>query len=123
MYWVDYNPLRPRFHFPYLIGHLGGVVNGNKCGEEGAFLKAETGPIRACKSQIAPSLWSIPYAASRILARLNTAPSQSDYMLTTRERNIVIRAWYAAGVSQADLARQFGISYQRVHQIIHGRRK
>ncbi|MBN1680474.1 MAG: hypothetical protein JW966_09285 [Anaerolineae bacterium] len=43
--------------------------------------------------------------------------------LTTRERNIIIRARYATGVSQAKLARQFGISYQRVHQVVHGKRK
>ncbi|MBN1680706.1 MAG: helix-turn-helix transcriptional regulator [Anaerolineae bacterium] len=34
-----------------------------------------------------------------------------------------MRARHAAGVSQAELARQFGISYQRIHQIIHRRRK
>jgi plasmid maintenance system antidote protein VapI len=29
----------------------------------------------------------------------------------------------AGGVSQADLAREFGISYQRIHQIVRGRRR
>jgi ribosome-binding protein aMBF1 (putative translation factor) len=58
-----------------------------------------------------------------ILARLNTNPSPPDPALSTRERNIIIRARHAAGVSQAELARQFGISYQRVHQIVHGKRK
>jgi ribosome-binding protein aMBF1 (putative translation factor) len=52
-----------------------------------------------------------------------TLDSPPDPTLTTRERNIIIRARYAAGVSQAELARQFGISYQRIHQIVHGRRK
>ncbi|WP_119071632.1 helix-turn-helix domain-containing protein [Aggregatilinea lenta] len=33
------------------------------------------------------------------------------------------RARYAAGVSQAELARQFGISYQRVHQIVQRKRR
>ncbi|MEM9953618.1 MAG: helix-turn-helix domain-containing protein [Chloroflexota bacterium] len=28
---------------------------------------------------------------------------------------------YQAGESQADLAHAFGISYQRIHQIIHGK--
>jgi len=33
----------------------------------------------------------------------------------------VIRARHAEGEAQADLAREFGISYQRVYQIIRGR--
>jgi len=36
--------------------------------------------------------------------------------------SIIARARHAAGVSQAELARQFGVSYQRGHQIVHGRR-
>ena len=39
------------------------------------------------------------------------------------ERNRIIRARHEAGESQADLAREFGLSYQRVHQIIHSKRK
>jgi ribosome-binding protein aMBF1 (putative translation factor) len=54
-----------------------------------------------------------------ILEKLNSLPSPPDPALTTREPNIIIRARHAAGVSQADLARQFGISYQRVYQIVH----
>ncbi|MBZ0294411.1 MAG: hypothetical protein K8L99_17745 [Anaerolineae bacterium] len=41
--------------------------------------------------------------------------------LTIRERNKLIRARFAGGESQADLAREFGISYQRVHQIVRDR--
>jgi DNA-binding XRE family transcriptional regulator len=37
------------------------------------------------------------------------------------ERDTLIRARCAAGVSQAELAREFGITYQRVHQIVRGR--
>jgi hypothetical protein len=37
--------------------------------------------------------------------------------------NEEIRMRYASGVSQAELARQFGISYQRVHQIVNRRRQ
>jgi ribosome-binding protein aMBF1 (putative translation factor) len=59
----------------------------------------------------------------RLLAKLNSIPSPPDQTLTTKERNIIIRARHAAGVSQVELARQFGISHQRVHQIVHGRRK
>jgi DNA-directed RNA polymerase sigma subunit (sigma70/sigma32) len=68
-------------------------------------------------------LKSVNSAVAYILAKLNSLPVQPDPTLTTRERNIIIRARYAAGESQANLARQFGISYQRVHQIVHGRRK
>lgn len=39
------------------------------------------------------------------------------------ERDTLIRAYCAAGVSQAELAQEFGITYQRVHQIVHGRRR
>ncbi len=35
----------------------------------------------------------------------------------------VIRARHTLGLSQAELARQFGASYQRVYQIVHGKRK
>jgi len=80
-------------------------------------------PIGAVGSQNGPTLKSVNSAVSYILDRLNSHPSLPDPTLTTRERNIIIRARYAAGVSQADLARQFGISYQRVHQIVHRRRK
>lgn len=62
-------------------------------------------------------------AVGRVLAQLHALASPPDPALTIRERNIIIRARHAAGVSQADLAREFGISYQRVHQIVHGRRK
>jgi ribosome-binding protein aMBF1 (putative translation factor) len=68
-------------------------------------------------------LISVADAISQVLAKLNSQPLPPDPNLTTKERNIIIRARYAAGVSQAELARQFGISYQRVHQIVHGKRK
>jgi DNA-binding CsgD family transcriptional regulator len=60
---------------------------------------------------------------SAVLEQLHAIPLPPDPLLTARERNIIIRARYAAGVSQAELARQFGISYQRVHQIVYGKRK
>jgi transcriptional regulator with XRE-family HTH domain len=46
---------------------------------------------------------------------------QPDKSLSTEARDALIRARYAAGVSQAELAREFGITYQRVHQIVRGR--
>jgi uncharacterized membrane protein len=69
-------------------------------------------------------LKSVKSAANYLLNKLNAIPAPPDPTLTTRECNIIIRARHAAGVvSQAELARQFGISYQRVHQIVHGKRK
>ncbi len=63
-------------------------------------------------AQNGPALKSVPSTVSFLLHRLNLPPKPSDPTLTTKERNIIIRAWYAAGISQAELARQFGISYQ-----------
>jgi ribosome-binding protein aMBF1 (putative translation factor) len=80
-------------------------------------------PIGAYNPQIGPPLILVTEAVSHILNRLNSQPSPPDPHLTTKERNIIICARHAAGVSQAELARQFGISYQRVHQIVQGKRK
>jgi len=60
---------------------------------------------------------------SHILKKLNAQPLLPDPTLITRKRNIIICARHAAGVSQVELARLFGISYQRVHQIVHGKNK
>jgi hypothetical protein len=86
-------------------------------------LKAETGVGGAVGAQNGPAWRSVNSAVSYILEKLNSRPPLPDPTLTTRERNIIIRARHAAGVSQAELAQQFGISYQRVHQIVHRRRK
>jgi DNA-binding transcriptional regulator LsrR (DeoR family) len=58
--------------------------------------------------------------ASATLYFVYDYPAQPDKSLGIQERDTLIRTRYAAGVSQADIARQFGISYQRVHQIVHG---
>ena len=55
------------------------------------------------------------------MARLCHECAQPDKSLSTEKRDALIRTRYAAGVSQAELAREFGITYQRVHQIVHGR--
>jgi len=49
--------------------------------------------------------------------------SQRSKSHITQERDTLIRARYAAGASQAELARQFGLSYQRVHQIVRDKQK
>jgi Mor family transcriptional regulator len=47
---------------------------------------------------------------------------QNDLVPAQTERNEEIRARYAAGETRASLAQIFGISEQRVNQIIRGRR-
>jgi Mor family transcriptional regulator len=47
----------------------------------------------------------------------------SGFCLDTQTRNQQIRERYAAGERLSDLAREFGISPQRVYQIVHFRDK
>ncbi|MCC6974765.1 MAG: hypothetical protein IT322_12245 [Anaerolineae bacterium] len=53
------------------------------------------------------------------MKRLYVASSQPDKPLTIAERNELIRSRYRAGETMQALATAFGISFQRVHQIIH----
>jgi DNA-directed RNA polymerase specialized sigma subunit len=41
----------------------------------------------------------------------------------TAERNVLIRERYQQGKSLNEIGNEFGISIQRVHQIVNGRRK
>jgi Mor family transcriptional regulator len=47
---------------------------------------------------------------------------QNDLVPAQTERNEEIRAGYEAGETGASIAKAFGISEQRVNQIIRGRR-
>jgi len=47
----------------------------------------------------------------------------TDHTPTQHDRNHQIRALYAQGKTEMELAQLFGISHQRVSQILHGRRK
>ena len=47
----------------------------------------------------------------------------SDFRLDTQTRNQQIRERYAAGEWFSDLAREFGISQQRVYPIVHFKNK
>ena len=80
-------------------------------------------PHRDIGAQTAPTLEDGRCLACTALEIIYAHPSQPDPPRTIRARDAIIRARYAAGVSQAELARQFGISYQRVHQILRGRRQ
>jgi hypothetical protein len=73
------------------------------------------------EAQIAPSLEPGENLVSAALYFVYDYSSQPDPSLSTQERDTLIRTRYATGISQAQLARQFGISYQRVHQIVHGK--
>lgn len=76
------------------------------------------------QSQLLPDLVDSsprpPKPKLRFLAVKELAAQGYTQRAIARYLNIS-RARHAASVSQAELARQFGISYQRVHQIIHGK--
>lgn len=75
-------------------------------------------PIGALEARTAPTLEQGPISVPDVLHTLYHTLVRRDKFLSAKERDDVIRDQYRAGVSQADLARQFGISYQRVHQIV-----
>ena len=74
----------------------------------------------ALEAQTAPSLEQGENLVSAALYFVYDYPSQPEKFLSTKERDTFIRTRYADGISQAELARQFDISYQRVHQIVRG---
>jgi len=76
-------------------------------------------PIGAYEAQNAPTLSQVVDAVGYLLHLLRLRYSPPNPKLTIRERNKLIRARFAAGESQADLARDFGVSYQRIHQILN----
>lgn len=71
------------------------------------------------------TLYTLEQATSRVLQQLYRGFSLPPAPVSPlkRERNTAIRAQYAAGMSVPDLARRFGISEQRVHQVLRGRKK
>jgi helix-turn-helix resolvase-like protein len=73
------------------------------------------------------SFLTLENAAQMILARLYVSQPPPTKSLSGGspkqvERNAEIRALYAQGLSILTLARQFGISNARVHQILTGKR-
>jgi len=77
----------------------------------------------AVGAQNGPAWRTVNSAANYLLNKLIPYPRRlipPDY---SRTETSIIRARHAAGISQAELARQFGISYQRVHQIVNYKRK
>lgn len=66
-------------------------------------------------------LESVAYAVFHTLQRLHAVPVPPDPRITAQERNHVIQARFAAGETQTALAIVFGISIQRIHQIVRGK--
>ena len=67
-------------------------------------------------------------ASARLIGRLYTGQRPSDVPLSGEtppqtNRNQHIRERHAAGETISDLAREFGISPQRMSQIVRGKRK
>jgi hypothetical protein len=99
---------------------LGNVERSLSILSSGEASRAPQCPIGAAGAQIAPKLEPGENLVTPALYFVYDFPSQPDQSLSIQERDTLIRARHATGVSQADLARQFGISYQRVHQNVRG---
>ena len=74
------------------------------------------------------SVHSLERATQALLRLLYTGQLAPDVPQSNKtpekvKRNAEIKRRYAEGESVPDLAREFGISEQRVHQILRGRRK
>ena len=80
-------------------------------------------PIGDYGAQTVSGLNRVQLAVAHLLKLLYPTPPQPDKALTFARRNRAIRERYAAGESLSQLARAFGISSQRVQQIIKHRRK
>jgi len=78
-------------------------------------------PYGGYGAQIAPELNSVAGAAFNILKRLYATPLLPDKVMLKAERNKIIRDQYATGKTLKQLADEFGISLQRVHQIVNQR--
>lgn len=78
-------------------------------------------PIGDYEAQNGLTLEPVALAVARVLKRIHALPQPPDPTLTARERTQIIVARFEAGESQAELARVFGISYQRIHQIVRGK--
>lgn len=80
-------------------------------------------PHRGLEDTACFDLW---LATFHILERLYNTPSpdtpQTDHVKKT-DRNAEIIARYEAGETGSSLAEAYGISEQRVNQIVHGKRK
>lgn len=74
-------------------------------------------PIGVYGAENAPYVEKVIKATAYILSLLNSNATPPDRVLI-ESRNRTIYERYQSGETQADLAREFGVSYQRIHQII-----
>jgi hypothetical protein len=92
-------------------------------GERGFFAQGQNRPHRGFKPAACFDIW---LAAFHIMEMLYDTPfptePQNDLVPAQTERNEEIRARYEAGETGVSIAQTFGISEQRVNQIIRGRR-
>ncbi len=76
-------------------------------------------PIGATEPQIAANRNRVHCAVQCILVRLYSCFAQPKRTYKKPERNALIRAHYDAGATLQELADEFGLSIQRVSQIVH----
>jgi len=72
-------------------------------------------------AQSAPDSNAASDASFSILKRLYRTPLPPEKALLKTERNKLICERHATGETLKHLAHEFGISFQRVHQIVHQR--
>jgi hypothetical protein len=80
-------------------------------------------PYRGFKPAACFDIWLATFHIMEMLYdTLYPTEPQNDLVAAQTERNEEIRARYEAGETGASIAQMFGISEQRVNQIIRGRR-
>ena len=85
---------------------------------QGWVMLCPQGGLNTSKSIISLNTIKLAYAYT---VRLLKATSQPDYYITIQKRNKTIRERYKAGESLSVLAAEFGLSPQRVYQIVNNR--
>ena len=78
-------------------------------------------PHRAAGARNGSALNRSSLAAALVLQLLYSTPKPPEKPFSKKERNNFIRARYAGGETMESLAREFGITVQRVYQIVHHR--
>ena len=80
-------------------------------------------PHGGSEPQYGSGLEYIIGATACLLKLLYIGPESPNKRLSLDERNNLIRTRYSAGETLMELASAFGISFQRVSQIVHGKRR
>jgi len=85
------------------------------------YVRHGLSPGEGYGAQIAPDSNAVSDASFNILKRLYRTPPLPEKALLKTERNKLICERHATGETLERLASEFGISFQRVHQIVHQR--